>query len=168
QAEEVVEATARKTVVADSEKERQARAQELLRMAASLDDVLRNLLEPELERLRELEAQGAALEEQMGEQAGAAEDELVEFASGLEQGEMKSAAQQIREALSNSNTSPSPSILRQPLAVGEALKFANQQIRERIRELILRELEADRDSPVPPQYRTAVDDYFRRVAAPIE
>ncbi len=44
------------------------------------------------------------------------------------------------------------------------IKSVQQEIHERIQELVLLEIASDRDVPSPPQYRSLVDGYFKSIA----
>ncbi len=43
-----------------------------------------------------------------------------------------------------------------------------EELRRQIHELILADLQADRDSPVPPEYERLVDEYLKVLAADSE
>ncbi len=162
-AEEVTEADSKGSLVAATKEEREMRSKELQKMAGSLDEMLRQIIEPELEMLRQLEQQGAALAEEMDQQGEAAPEDVMEFAEDLKKGKLDQSAELLKESLASPRDGQETSPLLRSQGTRGAVKFANEQIRDRIRELILREVEADRDGPVPPEYRSAVDDYFRRV-----
>ena len=68
-------------------------------------------------------------------------------------------ADEIREASkTNAQFSPTPTSLHGQLLV------VQKELRARIQELILFEISADRNAPVPQQYRELVDRYFRSIA----
>ncbi len=160
-AEELEQSDRKGGLAEETADEREERAGKLNEMADSLNNAMREMLEPELERLRQLEQQGAQLAEQMDQEGSASEGEVAEFAEDLQKGKFEESSEKIMQSLANGPSGDSA--LRENLGVRGAVRYANDAIRERIRELILREVEADRDGPVPPEYRTAVDDYFRRV-----
>lgn len=162
-AEEVADANPKGSMVAANNADREARVGALRKMAESLDEILRELIEPELEMLRQLESEGTDLAEEVDQQGQAETEDVLEFAENLAKGDFQETAKQLKQLAGMPATSTTPMSKNAKSGMRGALQAANEQIRDRIRELILRELEADRDGPVPPEYRTSVDDYFRRV-----
>ena len=106
---------------------------------------------------------GRKLEEQVAQEGEANAGEVNEFAEQVGRGGFEEASDLLQRSLTQQRDRDPSQTRDGELGVGGALRFANQEVRERIRELILREVEADRDGPVPPEYRSAVDNYFRRV-----
>jgi hypothetical protein len=164
-----------KTKIAALEKDarpRRERIQEFVRMAQTLDTITRQMVSPELEQLRQAEAEGERLAVQSARDQTNPQttdaldsqmtgDDVRSFIAQLEKLGLDDAAQQVTEAML-----AAPSLgLRPANAEGVviAIKSANLQIQNRIRELILLEVSADRDTPVPPQYVPSVNKYFRSV-----
>jgi hypothetical protein len=99
-------------------------------------------------------------------------DDLVEVLAGQEdeqtaEGPPNAEAEQSDSAFANMGNANrnrqhfSPNPMR--MLHGRVLRVQTE-LAKRIQELILLEISADRDAPVPPQYRALVDGYFRTIA----
>ena len=164
-----------------------ARAIEYADAAYQLDDLYRQLVTPRLERLREMEARANNLAEQLGDGGKAGEeppDPETKAGIGKLQQDLKEEGLDDLAELLDADAFPDGSSgtagLPGPEAADDRFAPTNQmgltgrtllvvkELRARIQEMILLEISADRDAPVPPQYRTAVDQYLRAIAGESE
>ncbi|RCS43539.1 hypothetical protein DTL42_18760 [Bremerella cremea] len=166
-----------------------ARAMQYAEIAVQLDQLFRQLSEPRLARLRQLEQQASALALQMqggaGEQGENAEKEKGE--AGERSPEVKAAMAELERQLRDEGLQQLAEMLQSGDQVGDAatenddsrsdkfdptLLHSSQgrvllvvrEIQARIQEMILQDITPDRDIPVPPQYQRAVDHYLRVLA----
>ncbi|QEG43602.1 DUF4175 family protein [Roseimaritima ulvae] len=154
--------------------------------AGQLDTLYRQLVEPRLARLQQLEQRANRLAQQLAGGQGSEQTPEAKAGIGNLQQELKQEGlQELAEMLDEpppseqttadaemrSGTGTTDSGGLNPLQTrrprGRVLMLV-QALRQRIQEIILLELSADRDAPVPPQYRSAVDQYFRTIASPVD
>ena len=157
------------------------RAIDYAQAAQRLDELYRQLVTPRLARLRQMEQQAHALVKkisggEMGEQSAEAKAGTGSLQSDLKAAGLEELAEMLRSEYWSEETPPPSSAsglrsdggfsLRTSLS-GRVLLVA-KELQDRIQEAILLEVSADRDAPVPAQYRTAVDRYFRVIAGGAE
>ncbi|MBI1246244.1 hypothetical protein GC197_00180 [bacterium] len=179
-------------------KQAYGRAAKYAESALRLDQLFRKLVQPRMARLRQLEQQATNLAQQMqGEnrkgEGGQSEEERedqgddqneelsAETKAGLAQleGELRDAglpdlAEMLEQVADASPTQPGS----RDLPANEFSPETNQksgsivlvarELQERIQEMILQDIISDRDTPVPPEYRRAVDNYLRVLAGEAE
>jgi hypothetical protein len=165
---------------ASSGDEAMERAVEYAQASRILDDLYRQLVTPRMARLREIEKRANKLAQQLG--GGGKSEEDPEAKSGLrrlqqeleEEGltelaelltEMDLTEEEMKEQLRRGNglTEKGFNRLGSGNVAGRVLLVV-EELRARIQEMILLEISADRDAPVPSEYRAAVDRYFRVLA----
>ena len=144
--------------------------------AARLQELYRQRVAPRLANLRKLEQRASQLAQQLGGGGESKEDPQNEAALGqLTQDLKDQGLRELAEVLGQTDgrgngprlgtsTQVDASLSADAPGVGGVVLVV-EELRRRIREMILLEIAADRDSPVPPQYRAAVDGYFRDIAA---
>lgn len=153
------------------------RAADYSAAAQRLDDMYRQLVTPRLARLRQMEQQATTLAQELG--SGQTAEESAEAEVGRLQAELKQEGlNELAAALDEEYWDDAPPEdgstegdqsmqgLRSVGAGGSArrVQFVARELQARIQEMILLEISADRDAPVPSQYRTAVDRYFSIIA----
>ncbi|TWU11053.1 DUF4175 family protein [Allorhodopirellula heiligendammensis] len=150
--------------------------------ALQLDTLYRQLVEPRLARLKAIEKRANALAQALGKGGKAAEQtpEAKAEAGVLERELEQEGMSELAETLagkppgggSSDVTDPEPgdgsgagrfSVADQHTLAGRANTVV-RELRRRIQEMILLEVSTDRDAPVPVQYRSAVDQYFRAIS----
>jgi hypothetical protein len=165
------------------------RAVEYAEAARMLDELYRQLVTPRLARLREMEQQANQLAQQLGGDGQNGEREDPEAKNGL---------RMLQEDLREQGLNELAELLADPETLDEerqaelekvftarsggsdvSFNFRDgdnatrmlmvvAELQDRIQEIVLREISADRDAPVPAQYRDAVDRYFRALAGEAE
>lgn len=155
------------------------RAVEYANAAQRLDELYRQLVSPRLARLREIEQQASALAEQIGE--GEAKEESAETKAGigkLQKDLEEEGLDELAELLDGDEPPEGPSDdpsgaefgavggsgPSMAMARRHSVSLVARELQARIQEIILLEIAADREAPVPAQYREAVDRYFRVIA----
>ncbi len=163
------------------------RAVEYADAAYQLDDLYRQMVTPRLERLREMEARANSLAQRMGN-SGKADEEAADPKTKAGLGRLRQDLEEVglRELAELLDADavvdgPPGGTVASELRVSDG-RFAPmsssnlrgraflvvRELRARIQEMILVEISADRDAPVPPQYRAAVDQYLRVIAGEAE
>ena len=149
--------------------------------SSELDRLYRSLVMPRMARLRELERELTATQQGMDPQE--TEQDVEEFTADLEEliRDLEDAQaggasreelfemvenrklpavgqwQKIQEGAAAAYTAPD--LLRR------LLSQTGEELRRQIHELMLADLQADRESPIPPEYEQLVDEYLRVLAA---
>ena len=157
------------------------RSGEYLEAAAMLDELYRQLATPRLSRLRQLEQKASQLAQQAG-QGGKPQEEtdpetqakigqlkeelqnedLAELAEVLDLQEVSEKEfQQMLRRMRGGGAAPSS---RGNGSIQQRLTWLSVELQKQIQEMILVEISADRDAPVPSEYRSAVSEYFRVLA----
>ncbi|MCC9604018.1 hypothetical protein LOC67_25985 [Stieleria sp. JC731] len=129
----------------------------------------------ELAELLENEGQGSGTseEETEGQGGGSNEDDYDEQPKGGG-GEQEKADDE--EGNNNGNTNPDTGIrylldrrggggIALQNDVSSRLRTISKELRDRIQQVILLEIAVDRDTPIPSEYRRAVDGYFRTLSS---
>ncbi len=149
-------------------------------LAHDLESARRAAAGPELERLLAAEKEAANVQKrlrtlrQSSQQAGAerALEDLARRIQNLSQtdGRVKDAALGLVNATQSSHagwtlndrpTDAEPSYFMPPIVYTEKLGAVIVALQAKIQELILENTLAERNGPVPPEYRNFVDDYYR-------
>ncbi len=172
------------TVPSDTSEVGQAayqRALEFADAAVRLDELYRQMVAPRLARLREIEQRASNLAQQLAGGGKAAEEsseaktgvgklkEDLEAVGMTELAEMldeESTAGQAEEGEFGGTTGSSVNRFdtSEAKSMSGRTLMVVKELRSRIQEMILLEISADRDTAVPAEYRTAVDQYFRVLA----
>lgn len=144
-----------------------------------LDELYRQLIAPRLARLREIEQRANALAEQISE--GESNKESAETKAGvgqLQKDLKEEGLDELAELLDPDG--PAEDLLEEVggdiepstgygpgVATGRGYRVSLviRKLQARIQEMILLEIAADRETPVPAQYREAVNRYFRAIAS---
>ncbi len=149
-------------------------------LAHDLESARRAAAGPELERLMAAEKEAASLQERLrtvrqpSQQAGAERD-LDELAGRLQnlaqrEGRLREAAEGLANATraghagwgrNDKAQDGEPSYFVPPIVYTENLKTVIAALQAKIQEIILENTLVERNGPVPPQYKTLVDDYYR-------
>ena len=149
-----------------------------------LDRLYRSLVMPRMARLRELErelaesAQGLDRQETRQDVQEYTED-LEELIRDLQDAEAGGASrEELFELVENRNLPGAAdwqpeelaagAVLRAPETLRRLIPLAGEEVRRQIHELILADLQTDRESPIPPEYERLVDEYLRVLAADSE
>ncbi len=157
------------------------RARTYVDAAVQLDALYRQLVEPRLARLKAIEKRANAMAQTLSKGGKAAEDtpETKAEASAIQRDLQQEGMEELSEALDRESSgegrdvtdaasgSPSGSGRFSPKnssSLAERTGLVARELRRRIQEMILLEVAADRDAPVPTQYRGAVDQYFSVIA----
>jgi hypothetical protein len=155
-------------------------AERLEALAQDLESARRAAAGPELERLLAAEKEAAALQErlrtvrQSSQQAGA-ERAFEDFAGRLDRlaprdGALRQAAENMTAAsraghggwsTAGTMQDGEPIYLVPPTNYTETLAGAIVALQARIQEMVLENTLVERNGPVPPQYKSLVDDYYR-------
>jgi hypothetical protein len=172
----------------DKSQEALERAVDYAEAAMILDELYRQLVTPRLAQLREIEQQANQLAQQLGGNGKQADKDDPENQSGI---------RELQEELEEQGLGELAELLADPESLDEerqaelrdmfggngrsdiGIDFQNgnysarillvaSELQSRIQEMVLREISADRDAPVPAQYRGAVDRYFRAIAGEAE
>lgn len=166
------------------------RAVEYAEAARMLDELYRQLVAPRLERLRDMEQTANRLAQQLGGGGGGDNEQ--------DNPDAQNGIRMLQEELEEQGLEELAELLEDPQELSEerlaeleemfttrngrgALAFdirsgdystrvmlVAAELQDRIQEIVLREISADRDAPVPAQYRDAVDRYFRALAGEAE
>ncbi len=168
------------------------RAREYAEAAQMLDELYRRLVAPRLARLRAMEQKANQLAQRLGQgkqneekeqdpetkagirqlQRELQEEGLGTLAEMLDETELtgdvgaRTDSEMRNAGTRGASRSPFGVKRNQPRSAGLAL--ISSELQERIQEMILLEISADRDAPVPAEYRRAVDRYFRILAGEAE
>ncbi|MCO8122431.1 hypothetical protein NHH03_11850 [Stieleria sp. TO1_6] len=174
-------------------KQAMERAVDYAQAAQQLERIYQQLVTPRLARLRQMEQRASNLANQMGGGGGGEkkqepeskaelerlkqelqEESLRELAEMLEGGGQQVASQQEASQqegsgdanmdMQNSDAS-GPISIQSRSSIGTQVRLVAEELRKRIQQVILLEIAADRDTPIPGEYRQAVDGYFRTLAA---
>ncbi len=147
------------------------RSMDYARAAKRLEELYQQMATPRLNMLRQLEQRAAKLAQQMGGGGKKTEEdpgeptaaaELAELADDLKSQGLRELAEELTGGGAG-DTDDAIDLNRDSVGRGGPALVV-EELRRRIREMILLDIAADRDAPVPPQYRAAVDGYFRVLA----
>ena len=127
--------------------------------ALQLEAIYRQLVTPLLARLREIEAQATNLQQKLVEETESSGETDVELRE-LELAIKATGLEDIAEVLLSGDPTDGEGNSGVSQRVGAAVNL----LRERIQQLILRDIATDRDAIVPPQYRQLVDRYFQVIS----
>lgn len=152
----------------ESRQEARALAQTLERLARQLDGLHRGIVAPELARLAELDRRLATLtarlkvirsEGQVAEWKGLA----AALARDLEAAGLTAAATELDRVIEADVRwiGGADGILIAPAIYAKALTFVTTRLHERLQELVLKDLTADRDETTPPEFRELVERYYQ-------
>lgn len=166
------------------------RAVEYAASAKQLERLYQQLVTPRLARLKRMEQQANRLANQVGGGGGGKQDpeterELRDLKTELREESLQELAEMLdggggedaedEETEQESGGADDASMFRTNPRDGLALRNLNSmagrlhaiadELRKRIQEVILLEIAVDRDTPIPPEYRHAVDGYFKALAA---
>lgn len=168
-------------------KEAYDRAVQYAEVAIQLDQLFRQMVEPRLARLRQLEQNASSLAQQMGKgKGGGQQNEDAQQESELTP-EAKAGVAQLQRQLQDEGLQELAEMLQQQGSSGEGdapgggmmasqfdpakaqhargrVLLVIQEIQARIQEMILQDIVPDRDISVPPEYQQAVDNYLRALA----
>lgn len=161
------------------------RAVQYAEVAVQLDELFRQLVEPRMARLRQLEQKATTLAQQMQQGSGSGKQEEAKQTEELSP-EDKAGLAQLERQLRSEGLEELAEMLAGNSAQGASNDNGNRQaeefdpalrnssrgrvllvvreIQSRIQEMILQDIIPDRDVPVPPQYQHAVDRYLRVLA----
>lgn len=115
----------------------------------------------------EIEAEAAALREKLND-AGLSELAEMLDSSKVTDEQIDEMYQKLTRGTSGNLELPGFNIRRQPPKPTKRAIVLVEKLREEIREMILEEISADRDAPVPVEFRRLVDGYFRSIAGDLE
>jgi hypothetical protein len=162
------------------------RAVEYAESAKQLERLYQQLVTPRLARLRRMEQRASRLANRMAGGSGGGgkknpetESELRQLKTELQEEGLRELAemldggdQQANEGdsgggddlVSEQDRSRGAFAIQSSSAVGR-VRLVAEELRKRIQQVILLEIAVDRDTPIPSQYRRAVDGYFKALAA---
>jgi hypothetical protein len=166
------------------------RARDYADSAGQLELLYRQLVSPRLARLRQIEQQATNLNRELAGQSGKSENSMAtqskvgQLQRDLQQEGMSGLADLLDPSREEPQTGSSGSEQAESGAAQSGLgEFGSarygiglqssvtnrvevvvKELREQIQELILLEVAADRETPIPAVYRSAVDGYFRAIA----
>ncbi len=145
--------------------------------ATFLDGLFRQLASPRLDQLRAMEGKAGEIEKALKESATASGNEAT-----ISPDEIREMAVQLAKALGENGLDELAKELRKSSVqwgksnevVGGngqihsivTIRMIAVELRTQIQELILQQIAADRDTPVPPQYVELVNGYFKSLANP--
>ena len=162
------------------------RAVDYAEAARQLERLYQQLVTPRLARLRRMEQQASRLANRMGGGGGGPKDpenqrELRQLKNDLQQESLQELAEVLEgggqgdEAEDRDSQQGSESMVSDQNAGGGAMpprdtvagrvQLVADELRKRIQQVILLEIAVDRDTPVPTEYRRAVDGYFKALAS---
>jgi hypothetical protein len=156
-------------------------ARRLDALAQDLESVRRDFAQPQLDRLIAAERQAAELQNllrsvRQSSQQAEAEKGLTELAQLLDSvspadGALRQAADKLTDATQRphagqwapgDNSGPGPAgFFVPPVEYAESLGAVILALQARIQELMIDNALVDRNGPVPPQYQSLVEDYYR-------
>ncbi|APW59167.1 hypothetical protein [Paludisphaera borealis] len=159
----------------DRKKEAADEARDLARtlegLARRIDGIHRGMIAPELARLTELDQRVARLASRLDKlETEAQRDEWLGQSEALlrdlEKAGLTAAAEALERVLKEDRSGVKPwnagpdGYLVPPADYAGAFSKVSAKLRERVQELILRDLAASRDESTPPEYRELVERYY--------
>ncbi|WP_182867141.1 DUF4175 family protein [Rhodopirellula sp. JC639] len=160
------------------------RAVEYAEAATRLERLYQQLVTPRLARLRRMEQQANQIAGQASGGGGEEDPETERAVRALKRELQEESLRELAELLGGNQTQEEdeaqptgtgqtmagPSRASGGLALRETNSVANRarlvaaELRERIQQVILLEIAVDRQTPIPSEYRGAVDGYFKTLA----
>ena len=173
----IVEKADRVGVLYDGDRKEEAtrEARDLARtlegLARRIDGIHRGMIAPELARLTEFDQRVGRLSSRLGKlETEAQRDDWIrqseDLVRDLEKAGLTAAAETLERVLKEGRSganrwSAGPDgYLVPPAGYAEALSKTSARLRDRVLELILRDLAASRDESTPPEYRELVERYY--------
>lgn len=159
-----------------------ARSVEYAAAAEFMSDLYRQLASPRLEKLRKLEAKAREIQEALAESKGETGASTAETESNaLIRSEAKVEVRELQEQLQSAGLGELVELLEKAKSSGNgianyrghgplpaALLGVVRALRLEIQAIIMEQISADRNIPVPQNYVEAVDRYFESISSPIE
>ena len=128
------------------------RAEEIRSVAMQLEDLYRELVAPQLEKLRELERLASETQRSIQQAGSPTSDDVA-------------AMQQLASELNALGLSKLSEMLADPQGVSpEQIGKLTKLLRAKIQELVFLETGAEEQSAVPPRYEELIDLYFRALS----
>ena len=163
------------------QKDAKNRSAEYAAAAEFMNDLYRQLASPRLEQLRKLEAKARQLQEatkEPTEKSGAA---TATDSTSLTESEAKAEMRELEQLLQRAGLEELVEVMRTPESgnsgnvnyrglgqIPYGLRGAVQALRLEIQAIIMEQISADRNIPVPQNYVEAVDRYFESISSPLE
>lgn len=159
-----------------------ARSVEYAAAAEFMSDLYRQLASPRLEKLRKLEAKAREIQEALAESKGETGASTAETESNaLIRSEAKVEVRELQEQLQSAGLGELVELLEKAKSsengianyrghgpLPAALLGVVRALRLEIQAIIMEQISADRNIPVPQNYVEAVDRYFESISSPIE
>ncbi|MCA9135454.1 MAG: hypothetical protein KDB00_01810 [Planctomycetales bacterium] len=158
-------------------KEALERALEYAEAAKQLERLYQQLVTPRLARLRRMEQQASQLADQMGGSSGDEKNpetdrELKQLKTDLQEESLRELAEML-DGSGESDEQQDETVdgsrggiaMRRQDVMANRVRLVADELRKRIQQVILLEIAVDRDTPIPSEYRQAVDGYFKTLAA---
>ena len=156
------------------------RGEKYTEAAMFLDGLFRQLASPRLDQLRAMEAKAGEIEKSLRESSTARgqnttvapaeiREMAIQLAKSLEENGLEELAKELRKssfqgAAEDSAVTGGIGLVRWT----GTIQKVSVELRTQIQELILQQISADRDTPVPQQYVELVNGYFKSLANPSE